>query len=183
MGNCHWLLLSAVIWWKVCVSVWWVRAYYRHDMAVQAIPGAIVLCVLKNSCEILCPLVTQAVMTCPGASSWSRDGVFEGIKPQALKMSSSDWLEEMSGTNRPLLGLGRRYQDCHCNYTLRLSIREWADKSLPSHHVHGKVPHTSPASCSVPTSPSPPPTLQAKQNRPHNLLSCVTFCPKNTLTW
>ena len=54
-----------------------------------------------------------------------------------------------------------------------------------SHHIMFMVrfltPHLLAAQCPPLLVLHPP--YKAKQNRPHNLLSCVTFCPKNTLTW
>ena len=185
MGNCHWLFLSAVIWWKVCVSVWWVRAYYRHDMAVpvQAIPGAIVLCVPKY--------LWDTVSSC-------HSGGHDLSRSQLVIAWWCIWRHQASGSEDVLIWLiggDVRHQPSITQawaaaikivtvITPSASQSENGQISL-SHHIMFMVrfltPHLLAAQCPPLLVLHPP--YKAKQNRPHNLLSCVTFCPKNTLTW
>ena len=126
MGNCHWLCLSAFIWWKVCVSVWWVRAYYHRDMAVQAIAGPL-------SCVFCKTLVRYVLLSL--RRSWpvpepARDRVMVYLKASSLRLWRCPHLTDWRRCQGPTAHYpGRGHQDCHCNYTL--SIREWADKSHP----------------------------------------------------
>ena len=160
MGNCHGLFLSAFIWWKVCVSVWWVRAYYRHDMAGQAIPGPL-------SCVFCKTLVRYVLLSL--RRSWpvpepARDPVMVYLKASGPRLRRCPHLTDWRRCQAPTV----HYQAWAAAIKIVTVITPSASQSgngqisHKSHPItscsHGRDPHTSPASCPVPTSPSPPPT-------------------------
>ena len=158
MGNCHWLCLSAFIWWKVCVSVWWVRAYYHRDMAVQPIAGPL-------SC-VFCKTLVRYTSSC-------HSGGHDLSRSQRVIVWWCIYRHQASGSGDVLIWLIGGDVRAQPPITQAAAIKivtvitpsqsENGQISLTQSH-HGKVPHpshhTSPAHL---CSPGPPPTLKAKR--------------------
>ena len=136
-GKMSLVFLSAFIWWKVCVSVWWVRAYHHHDMAVWAI----VLCSVKLLWDIV--------------SSCHSDG-HDLPRSQLVIVWWCICRHQAPGSEDVLIWLIGGDVRAQPSITQAAAIKivtviaasqsENGQISL-TQSAHGKVPHTSPAVC------------------------------------